>query len=489
MAIAPPELSVVVPTRDEAGNVEELVRRLEQTLKGIDAELIFIDDSSDETPEILAREATAKRKDGLPILVTHRPSDQQTGLGSAAVKGVKVSRGRMVAVMDADLQHPPELLRDMVEAMADRDVDIVVASRYTAGGSSTGLAGPARRLVSLVSRAAAQVLFKEARKTTDPLSGYFVCRTSALAGLEFRPIGFKVLLEILVSTPSARVADIPLRFGHRHAGRSNASLRQGWLFLRHIYTLVVQLPGAARGWKYALVGGIGLALFLLILANGKALGLGPVQAWVAAFATSLLVNWRLNQVFTFADVASPFSAGRSQLTYLPVALVGGILNLGVFLLLHDQMSVVTAGLIAATVAMSFNLVAQRRILRQPLQRRVEMLDDDASLAELRRRLRAEVHVLSADTGATALQDAFRTEVEPPLDLVRSAARGRPVVMSEAPSTVPQARHDVGVDAWLAIPLPSDAEERRVVVARREGAAFSVDELNAALRLVARQKTR
>src|SRR5258708_40374561 len=97
--------------------------------------------------------------------------------------------------------------------------------------------------------------------------------------MEFRPIGFKILLEILVCVPSARVGDVPLAFDKRHAGRSNASAAQGAAFVRHLWSLVVHVPGSARIWKYGAVGGTGLALFIALLLLAESVRCRPFQSW------------------------------------------------------------------------------------------------------------------------------------------------------------------------------------------------------------------
>ncbi len=181
-----PQLSIVVPTRNESGNVEALVSRLAAVLDGIDAEVVFVDDSDDDTFDVITRLSKEPRK-GLVIQAIHRPEANRTGLGSAAVDGLKAARAELMAVMDGDLQHPPELLRKMLAVLDQQDLDLVIASRYVRGGSPRGLSGPARRFASAVSRRLVQLLFREARQTSDPLSGYFLCRRSAIEGLEFRP--------------------------------------------------------------------------------------------------------------------------------------------------------------------------------------------------------------------------------------------------------------------------------------------------------------
>ena len=203
--------------------------------------------------------------------------------------------------MDADLQHPPELIPRMLAA-ADAGADLVVASRYVSGGSAGGLAGLSRHLVSRAAGAAARVLFHEARQSTDPLSGFFLCRRRLIDGIEFRPVGFKILLELLVCVPGMRVVDVPLRFQARAAGSSKASARQGLLFLRHLTSLFLQVDGSARIWKFALVGVSGLGLFLpsLWALSGPA-GVPPLLAFLPAFALSFGWNALWNRLWTFAD--------------------------------------------------------------------------------------------------------------------------------------------------------------------------------------------
>ena len=140
--------------------------------------------------------------------------------GAAPLSIVRpLARGRWVCVMDADLQHPPELIPRLL-AEGDAGADLVVASRYAAGGSREGLDGAVRRFVSRGATATARLLFVEARLSTDPLSGFFLCRRSIIDGIEFRPVGFKILLELLVCVPGLHVVDVPLMQAQRSAGAS-----------------------------------------------------------------------------------------------------------------------------------------------------------------------------------------------------------------------------------------------------------------------------
>lgn len=485
-----PLLSVVVPTRNEADNVETLVERLARVLTGIPVELIFVDDSSDATPTLLAN-LSASPPASTRIRVLHRDPPHQTGLGSAAAAGLKLATGTLVAVMDGDLQHPPELLGPMVRRLEEADLDVVVASRYTRGGSARGLNGPARVLVSWVSKLVAQLLFREARKTSDPLSGYFLCRRAAIEGVEFRPIGFKILLEVLVCTAGARVGDVPLTFAPRHAGRSNASMAQGLAFLRHLWSLLLHVPGSARVWKYGAVGAAGLALFLGVLAAVDAFGLGPWAAWAVAFAISLSLNWQLNRLVTFADVASPFTAGRGRPIYLPVALVGGAANLAMYvvLLVTLHTGVLLAGLAGALVAMVLNYSVQRGMLRRPPRVVGSMVGGSlAAVADrVRRQLHASVYVVQVPAGPQGLETIVTGSGErPPRELLRVEQTARPMMLAEAPSSRPQARTDIGVDAWMSIPVLEGDQMLGILVVYRRGRAFGGEELDAALRLLRSQ---
>src|ERR687894_2302042 len=246
-------LTVVVPTRNEVDNVPVLMRELRESLSGVDYWVVFVDDSTDETPEVIRGFSEG---DGRINLIHRRSAEREGGLSTAVTTGIEAFAGmsEYTCVMDADLQHPPEKVREMLEFAQSSDADVVVASRYPRGGSYTGLPGPLRRGVSVGSKYLAQVAFKEARKTTDPMAGFFLVRNDAISGIQFRPTGFKILLEILVCAPELKVIETPLDFRARHAGVSKATFRQGLEYLAHISSLFWYVPSAGRVWEVAPVG-------------------------------------------------------------------------------------------------------------------------------------------------------------------------------------------------------------------------------------------
>jgi glycosyltransferase involved in cell wall biosynthesis len=288
-------LTVVVPTKNEAGNVRELSQRLAGILPP-ESEILFVDDSSDDTPAEVAR---ARRRLNLPIRLIHRPAEERDGgLGGAVVAGLRGSQARFVCVIDADLQHPPERVPDLLARAEEGDVDLVVASRYTAGGTSNF--GRLRGLVSTLSTKCALVLFpRRLRGVSDPMSGFFLVRREAVDPDALRPRGFKILLEILARTPRLRVAEIPFSFGERHAEESKASVGEGLLYLRQ---LVVLRAGSTprRFTRFGLVGASGLVVNMAVFAALYAIGLHYLLGALLATSASTLWLFVLTDRWVFA---------------------------------------------------------------------------------------------------------------------------------------------------------------------------------------------
>lgn len=233
-----PALSVIIPTRNEAGNIRPLLARLDGALAGVDAEVLVVDDSDDATPEIARRLA---ERSAIPIRVYARGAGQRAGgLGGAVLVGLAQARSPVCVVMDADLQHPPELLKTLL-GVSRTGADFVVASRYVSGGRNEGLEGWHRRAVSkLATWAAKWVLRPELAGVSDPMSGFFLVRRSCLDLSSLHPQGFKLLLELLVNSPEASVAEVPYDFDVRHSGVSKAGIGEGLTYLRRLAELRIQ---------------------------------------------------------------------------------------------------------------------------------------------------------------------------------------------------------------------------------------------------------
>jgi dolichol-phosphate mannosyltransferase len=218
-----PKLSIIVPTRNEADNVKPLLERLAATKIDRSFEVIFVDDSTDNTPtQILAIKGDFK----FDVSVIARPPERRNGLGMAVIEGMQAARGEWVVVMDGDLQHPPELISEMLKHADAKAADLVAGSRLAAGGSTAGL-GWHREIISRVLATASRVIFpKNLRNMTDPLTGFFLFKKAMVDPSQLQPKGFKILLEILIRCSKLKVSEIPFVFGERHAGKSKANTRE-----------------------------------------------------------------------------------------------------------------------------------------------------------------------------------------------------------------------------------------------------------------------
>ncbi|HVR30702.1 MAG TPA: glycosyltransferase [Thermoanaerobaculia bacterium] len=231
-------LSVLVPTRNEAENVEPLLERLERCVDVAGCEVVFVDDSDDDTPARIERAASRSALD--VALIARRPGERDGGLGGAVLAGARAARGEWLCVLDGDLQHPPELVPDLLARAASTGADLVLASRLAPGGSVDSMGRRRVALSRCLAWVTARIFSERLAGVTDPMTGFFVMRRAALRPELLRPDGFKILLEILVRTPGLRVAEVPFRFDPRHAGRSKAGLREALRLGRTLARLALE---------------------------------------------------------------------------------------------------------------------------------------------------------------------------------------------------------------------------------------------------------
>ena len=277
-------ISIVIPTFNEKENLEELLRRIDSTLRGLNYEVIIVDDNS---PDGTAEEAL-KLSDRYPVRVMLRA--ERLGLSSAVLDGIKMARGDIICVMDADLQHPPELLKELYERILENE--IVIASRYVKGGSVEGWS-LLRRLISRSSILLARLLIPKVRGIRDTSSGYFMLRRECI-NPEVNPRGFKILLEILAKTECTRIYEVPYSFGLRRHGESK-------LGLGTIMNYALQLLGLSSPFiRFSIIGALGTLVNLLSLYVMRYfLGLEHELASIIAIEISLLNNFILNDIWTF----------------------------------------------------------------------------------------------------------------------------------------------------------------------------------------------
>lgn len=286
-------LSVIVPTFNEGPNVAELVRRTAAALPGRDIEIIFVDDSTDDTPEIIRGVA---QNAPVPVRLIHRDAPQG-GLGGAVVEGIKAAASDFCVVMDGDLQHPPEVIADLLARAEMGDAEVVVASRYVDGGTSDGLANAVRTMVSRASTLLTKAMFpKKLHNCSDPMTGFFLIDRRSLDIDELRPRGFKILLEIL-ARKQMRVAEVPFDFAPRFAGESKASFSQGMRFLTQLTMLRF-----GRMSAFAVVGGLGAVANLAIMWGLQTVGVQYLVAAVIASVLTIIANFIALEYLVFADM-------------------------------------------------------------------------------------------------------------------------------------------------------------------------------------------
>ena len=226
-------VSVVVPTRNEASNIRPLTDAVIDHLRGSLEEIIFVDDSTDDTPDVIVNLTSDS---DVEIILIHRPPEQRhDGLSGAVIAGLKRARGDWVCVMDGDLQHPPEVIPAMLSMAELEDLDLVSAGRFAAGNETE--MSRSRKALSHALIRAVHHAFVPLRQLRDPLTGFFVVRRRAVDIERLQPLGFKILVEIIARNANLAVGEVGFEFGKREHGRSKASARTLWHFVRHILRL------------------------------------------------------------------------------------------------------------------------------------------------------------------------------------------------------------------------------------------------------------
>lgn len=316
-------LSIIVPTFNERDNVPVVVERIEKAMQQStsDYEIWFVDDSRDDTPIIL--EALANSHPHVHYL--HRENGR--GLATAVVEGFARASGEYFVVMDADLQHPPELLPTILDRL-QAGTDVVIPSRFVRGGSDGGL-NAFRKLVSWTARVIGQLAIARIRKISDCTGGYFGLKRSVVKDVEMDPIGWKILLEILVKGNYQTVHEIPYEFHSRDAGESKMSTKEQLNYLHHLVRLISQSPEDRRFYLFCMVGALGVVVNLVVM-SVLMYGLHfnhTLTSSVIASLIAMLHNYLWNDKVTWKDHAHPVRWRR--MIQMPVFMLISLVGIGV----------------------------------------------------------------------------------------------------------------------------------------------------------------
>ncbi len=321
-----PEISVVVPTFSEVQNIGELHARLTNVLAGENWELIVVDDDS---PDGTAELARSMANEDSRVRCIHRIG--RRGLSTAVMEGALSSSAPYIAVMDADLQHDETILPKMIQELRSKDLDVVVGSRYIAGGG-TGDWDESRKTISRVAGKLARGLVPE--QLNDPMSGFFIMKADALraAARKLSGYGYKILLDLFVSSARPlRFAEVAYTFTPRERGESKLDSLVAWEYLMLLADKRIGHIISPRLLFFLLVGGSGVALHYLVLSTlYLGLGLKFTVAQLAGTVAAMTSNFFLNNFFTYRDQRLRGSRLlRGLFSFYAVCGLGALANIGI----------------------------------------------------------------------------------------------------------------------------------------------------------------
>lgn len=304
-----PCLSLAIPTYNEAANIEALLQRLITLLDQLQPqsyELIVVDDDSPDLTWQIALELSSIYPQ---VRVIRRRGER--GLSSAVIRAWQVAQGEILGVIDADLQHPPEVIGDLIRAMA-MGTDLAVASRHVSGGGVSRW-NVGRRLLSRGAQTLGLLLLPGVvGRVSDPMSGYFMVRRGAIAGPPLNPKGYKILLEVLGRGQIGTIQEVGYVFQERQQGSSKVSWRQYLDYLHHLLRLraggrLSQVPSRfplQRFLRFGLVGLSGVVVDMAVLyLLHTSLGLPLTRSKLVAAELAIINNFFWNDAWTFADIS------------------------------------------------------------------------------------------------------------------------------------------------------------------------------------------
>lgn len=353
----PVQLSVVVPTFNERGNVRAVATAIAAALEGVRFEIVFVDDdSTDGTRDELARLAEETGN----VRVIHRIG--RRGLATAVTEGMLSTTAPFIAVIDADLQHDERVLPEMLRLLREGEADLVVGSRYTAGGGIGDWDAGRARVSSTATRLARLITSAD---MTDPMSGFFAITRPAFysAVRDLSGQGYKILLDIAASAKAPlRVREVPYEFRLRQAGESKLDALIVWEYLLLLVDKMVGHIVPARFLSFMFIGGLGVFVHMAALGTMVALG-QPRFLYAQAVATllAMVFNFFVNNTLTYRDrrLKGTWPVARGLVTFVLVCSVGAIANVGIadYMFSAYHYGWISAGLAGILVGVVWNYAA------------------------------------------------------------------------------------------------------------------------------------
>ena len=365
--------SLIVPTYNESKNVPVLLDPLEALLKpalGDSYEVVVVDDDSpDRTWEVALALAETR-----PWLRVVRRQGER-GLSTAVIRGWQVARGDVIGVMDADLQHPTEVNLGLLNEIK-RGADLATASRHVEGGGVSDWS-LARRILSRGAQLLGLLLLPAVLgRLSDPMSGYFMLRRSAIAGVKLDPLGYKILIEVVARGNMNWIGEVGYVFRERLEGESKVTSALYIQYLRHLLKLRIATLPRSQFLKFCVVGASGVLVdmgLLFLLSDPSTLGLGLTRSKIIAAETAVLSNFLLNDAWTFrqaARLAPGFRArARRFLAFNVICSVGIALNVMILNVLFNfgHINRYLANGVAIVIVTGWNYWLNRKLNWTPLK--------------------------------------------------------------------------------------------------------------------------
>ncbi len=325
-------LSVIVPCYNERANIAPMVAALDAALRGIDWEVVFVDDDS---PDGTAQQARALAAKDPRVRCIRRVG--RRGLSSAVIEGALSSSADYVAVIDGDMQHDETRLPVMLQAVAG-SADLAIGSRHVEGGDSTGLSSPLRVQLSNAGIRLAQLLAKA--PVHDPMSGFFLLRRELFEQLAGRLTGqgFKILLDLILASPRRlAIVEVPYKFRPRAAGESKLDALVLLQFAGLLLDKGLRGTVPLRFISFALVGGFGVLINVLVLELARHAGLAFGLAQTLGTVVAMIANFQLNNQLTYrAQRLKGPRAWRGLFLFLLVCGLGAVANIGIARALYAE---------------------------------------------------------------------------------------------------------------------------------------------------------
>ena len=326
----PLRFSLVIPSYNEGANIQKIVQILSEILDSAipnEYELIVVDDDSPDGTWKLAQELTPQ----YPQLRVMRRQGEK-GLSTAVIRGWQVARGEILGVIDADLQHPPEILLQIWSEM-EKGADLGIASRHVEGGGVSQWS-IVRRFLSRGAQMLGLIILPEViSRLSDPMSGYFMVRRSAIVGKYLSPVGYKILIEVTARGAIRWIAEVGYVFREREAGESKVTWKQYVEYIQHLLRLRFDLWPIQRFLRFGIVGFSGVfvdMIMLYLLSDPNTLGWGLTRSKILASEVAIINNFLWNDAWTFADFSSQQKGWSKRfkrfLKFNVVCLAGLILN-------------------------------------------------------------------------------------------------------------------------------------------------------------------